>query len=209
MVPYKKIKNCRICKKKDLQLVVDLKDQYIQGSFIKKNFPKPYNKKIPLQLVLCKRCGLLQARYSVMPKLLYKNYWYSSGINTTMKNHLKDLSNKSINLLKKSRIYNEKIDVLDIGCNDGTLLKSYPKKINKFGIDPSQISKKIKDKNIKIINDFFPSKIINKVSTKNKFLLITSIAMFYDLENPVKFVQNIKSILKKNGYLNYLICWKC
>ena len=209
MVPYKKIKNCRICKKKDLKLVVDLQDQYIQGSFLKKNFPKTYNKKIPLQLVLCKRCGLLQARYSVMPELLYKNYWYSSGINNTMRDHLKDLSKKSINLLKKSRIYNEKIDVLDIGCNDGTLLKSYPKKINKFGIDPSQISKKIKDKNIKIINDFFPSKMINKVSSKNKFLLITSIAMFYDLENPVKFVQNIKSILKENGIwifeLSYLL----
>ena len=109
MSPYKKIKNCRICKKKDLKLVVDLQDQYIQGSFLKKNFPKTYNKKIPLQLVLCKRCGLLQARYSVMPELLYKNYWYSSGINNTMRDHLKDLSKKSINLLKKSRITMKKL----------------------------------------------------------------------------------------------------
>ena len=83
-----------------------------------------------------------------MPKLLYRNYWYSSGINNTMRDHLKDLSKKSIDLLKKSRVYKGKINVLDIGCNDGTLLKSYPKKINKFGIDPSQISKKIKQKKI-------------------------------------------------------------
>ena len=209
MTAYKKIKKCRICKKKNLKLVVDLKGQYIQGSFIKKNFPSTYKKKIPLKLVLCNNCSLLQANYSVSPKLLYKNYWYSSGINHTMRNHLKILSKKSLNLLKISKISHKKINILDIGCNDGTLLKNFSNKFNKIGIDPSQISNKIKDKNIKIINDFFPSKKLLKISKKIKFNLITSIAMFYDLEDPVNFVKNIKIILSKNGIwifeLSYLL----
>ncbi len=209
MTAYKKIKKCRICKKKKLKLVVNLNNQYIQGSFVKKKFPPIYKKKIPLQLVLCKNCSLLQASYSVSPKLLYKNYWYSSGINHTMRRHLKTLSKTSLNLLKNSKIPYKKINILDIGCNDGTLLKCFPNSINKFGIDPSQISKKINDKKIKIINDFFPSKKLIKRSELNKFHLITSIAMFYDLEDPVSFVENIRKILSKNGIwvfeLSYLL----
>ena len=199
MTAYKKIKKCRICKKKNLKLVVDLKGQYIQGSFIKKNFPSTYKKKIPLKLVLCNNCSLLQANYSVSPKLLYKNYWYSSGINHTMRNHLKILSKKSLNLLKISKISHKKINILDIGCNDGTLLKNFSNKFNKIGIDPSQISNKIKDKNIKIINDFFPSKKLLKISKKIKFNLITSIAMFYDLEEPLKFMNEINQSLSDDG----------
>ena len=209
MKPYKKINSCRVCKKKKLRLVVDLNEQYIQGSFIKKNYPTTYTKKIPLQLVICENCSLLQANYSVSPKILYKNYWYSSGINKTMRNHLKDLSLKSLKLLNNYNLPKEKINILDIGCNDGTLLSFYPKQSNKFGIDPSQIAKRIKAKNTKIINDFFPSKKLLNVAPNNKFNLITSIAMFYDLENPVQFVKNIKKILNKKGIwifeLSYLM----
>ena len=81
------------------------------------------------------------------PKILYKNYWYSSGINKTMRNHLKDLSLKSLKLLNNYNLPKEKINILDIGCNDGTLLSFYQKQSNKFGIDPSQIAKRIKAKN--------------------------------------------------------------
>ena len=126
-----------------------------------------------------------------------------------MRRHLKTLSKTSLNLLKNSKIPYKKINILDIGCNDGTLLKCFPNSINKFGIDPSQISKKINDKKIKIINDFFPSKKLIKRSELNKFHLITSIAMFYDLEDPVSFVENIRKILSKNGIwvfeLSYLL----
>ena len=57
---YSKIKECRICKNRNLKIIIDLKSQYIQGSFIKKNYPKPYSKKIPLKLVFCKKCFLVQ-----------------------------------------------------------------------------------------------------------------------------------------------------
>ena len=138
MTSFYKINKCRICGSKNLKNIVDLKKQYIQGSFIKKNNPKPYLKKIPLLLILCKKCSLVQLSHTVSKEILYKNYWYESGINLTMKTHLKEISIIGSNLLKK----NKDIKVLDIGCNDGTLLKFYPKKFKKFGIDPSQIVKK-------------------------------------------------------------------
>ena len=85
--------------------------------------------------------------------ILYKNYWYQSGVNKTMRDHLKGLVKI---LLKMNRKHNNYLNVLDIGCNDGTLLKFYPKKMNKYGIDPSQIIEKIDRKDIKTFRDFFP-----------------------------------------------------
>ena len=69
---FYKINECRICRSKDLKKIIDLKSQYIQGSFIKKNFPKPYLKKIPLQLVLCSRCTLVQLLHTTKKEILYK-----------------------------------------------------------------------------------------------------------------------------------------
>ena len=122
---FYKIKKCRICNKENLINIVDLKKQYIQGSFIKKNNPKPYLKKIPLLLVLCKNCSLVQLSHTVKKEILYKNYWYESGINYTMRDHLQKLTLTCSDLLKNK----DNVSVLDIGCNDGTLLNFYPKKI--------------------------------------------------------------------------------
>ena len=203
---YYKIKECRICKNRKLKIIIDLNSQYIQGSFIKKNYPKPYLKKIPLQLVLCQKCSLVQLLHTTNKEILYKNYWYESGINKTMRTHLKDLIS-NLCTLKKHEI--KKIKVLDIGCNDGTLLNFYPKTVEKFGIDPSQITKKIDRKKIKVIKDFFPPRKNNLRNINVKFDLITSIAMFYDLDNPNLFVKNINNYLKRDGVwvfeLSYLI----
>jgi Methyltransferase domain./Hypothetical methyltransferase. len=201
MKPYKKIKCCRICKSKKIVKVIDLKSQYIQGSFVKKGYPIPYLKKIPLQLVLCKNCFLIQTICTVNKKILYKNYWYSSGINNTMRSHLKKLVFEAKNFFKNS----ENINILDIGCNDGTLLNFYPKNINCYGIDPSQIIDKIKNKNINKFNDYFPPKKKISKSFRSKFSIITSIAMFYDIDDPNKFVKEIKLSLKREmeyGFLN-------
>ena len=203
---YNKIKECRICKNRNLKIIIDLKSQYIQGSFIKKNYPKPYSKKIPLKLVFCKKCFLVQLLHTTNKEILYKNYWYSSGINQTMKTHLKKLVNLIYTIKQKET---KNIDVLDIGCNDGTLLNYFPKSINKYGIDPSQIIKKIDKKKITVINDFIPPKKENLRSLKKKFDLITSIAMFYDINDPNLFVKNIKYYLKNKGIwvfeLSYLV----
>ena len=96
---FYKIRKCRICDTRSLIQVVDLKKQFIQGSFIHKDYPKPYMNKIPLKLVLCKKCSLLQTSHTVNKKLLYSNYWYSSGINHTMKVHLRDLANEILKFL--------------------------------------------------------------------------------------------------------------
>jgi len=203
-----KLKKCRICSSVNFSRIINLGKQTIQGSFVKKGHSNPYSKKIPLQLIRCKVCNLVQTLFTVSPKILYKNYWYRSGVNETMSSHLKDIAYECTSILKKKKkLYNVK--VLDIGCNDCTLLKSYPSKFFKYGIDPSQIPLKYNDKSIKIFNNFFPNKKIISNFKKKKLDIITSIAMFYDLQDPKDFVKSVKKILDSKGIwvfeLSYLI----
>lgn len=189
---------CRICNSKLID-VVDLGNQTLGNKFL---FPEDKKPPLaPLELVRCDgknndACGLVQLRHTIPASLLYTEYWYRSGINKTMKKHLSNIAKKAE---KIARLKSDDT-VLDVGCNDGTLLSSYTtKEIKRIGIDPAKnIVTKIKKYNIKIVNDFFSSSAFYKES-KKKAKIITSIAMFYDLENPNQFVSDIKKILHEDG----------
>jgi len=88
--------------------------------------------------------------------------------------------------------------VLDIGCNDGTLLLAYPKGVHRVGIDPSDAIEAIEG-DVKVIRDIFPSPELVKEMGGKLFDIVTSIAMFYDLEDPVTFVRDVKKFLAPEG----------
>src|SRR5229473_6642251 len=85
---------CRVCGSPQLSPVLDLGCQNIAGAFSRPGEKEPIQRSIPLELVWCDMtkdqdaCGLLQTRHSVPPTLLYKSYWYRSGVNRTMTEHL-------------------------------------------------------------------------------------------------------------------------
>lgn len=193
-IKYKQ--TCRICGNPNLTDVIDLGEQYFQGSFIKDGIPNPPLRKTPNLVVRCDTskyedaCGLIQTKHTIPPRILYTNYWYQSGISFTMREHLKSIVN---NALKLTQL--ELGSVLDIASNDNTLLRNYPKNFIKYGVDPSDISAKQTDEDIIVINDLFPT---NKLCGK-QFDIITSIACYYDVENPTKFAEEIKKILTDKG----------
>jgi hypothetical protein len=192
-------KTCRICGCSALTKVIDLGDQYLQGSFLKPGKEQPPMRKISTELVRCdpmvdeNACGLLQTVTSVPPEILYSAYWYRSGTNQTMRDHLKGIASDAVQMVGKSQA-----KVLDIGCNDGTLLKNYPKAYEKFGVDPSDVAQEVKG-GVKVVQDIFPSAELNAILGDEKLDIITSIAMFYDLEDPSAFVKNIKNVLDHQG----------
>jgi hypothetical protein len=193
-------KTCRVCGSDSLTPVIDLGEQYLQGSFIKEGKELPPMRKIPCTIVRCdptaneKACGLLQMAHSVPPQILYAAYWYRSGTNNTMREHLKGIATRAIEILQKPQAA-----VLDIGCNDGTLLKNYPAEFVKFGVDPSDVAQEVRGENLQVVQDIFPSAQLAKVLDNRKLDIITSIAMFYDLENPVAFCRDIKNFLSPDG----------
>ena len=190
---------CRVCGSKSLTRVIDLGEQYLQGSFVKPGKEEPSRRKIPTALVHCDpmldehACGLLQMEHSVPPAVLYAAYWYRSGTNQTMRDHLKGIVGdvQSMKALPAAR-------VLDIGCNDGTMLRNYPDTTELFGVDPSDIAGEIGD-GITVIQDVFPTSKLTALAGSKKFDVVTSIAMFYDLEDPVGFVRGVRDILAPDG----------
>jgi SAM-dependent methyltransferase len=189
---------CRVCGSPSLKKVIDLGPQYLQGSFIKPGKEMPSLRKIDCSLVRCNpeqdenACGLLQMQHSVPPEILYAAYWYRSGTNNTMRNHLKNIVESVTQLINKANA-----SVLDIGCNDGTLLNFYPTSYEKFGCDPSDVAQEVKT--AKVVQDIFPSEQLFNLLKGKQLDVITSIAMFYDLESPVDFVNGIKKYLAPNG----------
>jgi len=194
----KAVSECRVCGNKKLTKVIDLGKQFLQGSFIKPGKELPPTERIECTLLWCNQelnseaCGLLQMEHSVPPEILYDAYWYRSGTNNTMRNHLKEIANTASEMVGKESAY-----VLDIGCNDGTLLLNYPEGFEKYGCDPSDVAQEVK--HAKVVQDIFPSEALNMLIEGKKMDIITSIAMFYDLENPIDFVKNINNNLQEDG----------
>lgn len=190
---------CRVCSSPNLTPVIDLGSQYLQGSFVKEGTLEPPLRQLPTQLVRCDvtknehGCGLLQLAHTFPPEILYANYWYRSGTNATMRQHLAGIVQKALEL-----VGNKGLQVLDIGCNDGTLLANYPAGTQRYGVDPSDIAKSIGG-DVRVLNDIFPSKQVIAQLPKEAFDVITSIAMFYDLEDPVGFAAAIRELLKPDG----------
>lgn len=192
-------KTCRVCKSPSLKPVIDLQPQFLQGSFVKAGTVTPPLRKIPTSLVRCdvseheNACGLLQLQHSIPPEILYANYWYRSGTNQTMRNHLQGIVKSAMSIVepKEKR-------VLDIGCNDGTLLAAYPEGFELWGFDPSDIAQETRDW-VQVVGTIFPSSQGRARLAGRKFDVITSIAMFYDLEDPIDFASNIKESLAENG----------
>jgi SAM-dependent methyltransferase len=192
-------KTCRICGSANLSPVIDLGDQYLQGSFFKASKETPPLRTIECKLVRCdpsqfeNACGLLQMSKSVPPEVLYAAYWYRSGTNRTMRDHLKGIADTASELTKVERAV-----VLDIGCNDGTLLRSYPNAFRKIGVDPSDVAQEARDV-ATVVQDVFPSPELDHVLGETRVDIVTSIAMFYDLEDPVAFCRAIKGVLAPDG----------
>jgi hypothetical protein len=188
------IKKCRSCNSKNLKDLFSLGRLSFTGKFAKnKNINIP---KADLGLKLCANCKLVQLSKNFNLKYLYgPDYGYRTGINKTMTDHVRDVVKNAIKITKL--IKNDA--VLDIASNDGTLLNFYPNNIFTFGIDPTinKFKKNYKNINLKIPS-FFEKKKITKIF-KRKFKVISALSVFYDIENPNKFLSDVNNLLDKNG----------
>jgi len=185
---------CRLCGSSDIEVFVDFGSLAMTGFFPKENESVSV---APLAMGKCQACGLVQLRDKLPISELYgPGYGYESHLNSSMQAHLKEVAQKlELRLSLRSGDV-----VVDIASNDGTLLSGYANLgLQLIGIDPL----------IPFLTDNYPShaikidKFFSKEAycsvTKKKAKLITSFSVFYDLDDPIRFADDIFSILADDG----------
>lgn len=184
-------KKCRACKN-HLLTVLDLGKLH-PSNFIDQDKLLEEDNKVPMVLGQCQSCGLVQLKHTLDLDLMYRQYWYKSSLNPSM---IEALSNV-VNSLHKNISLNSGDIVVDIGCNDGTMLSFFPPHVTKVGFDPAFNLKETAEKHTDyFINDYFTAQ---SYPLEQKASIVTSIAMFYDLEEIHEFIKDVKEILADDG----------
>jgi hypothetical protein len=193
---YTPIEECRLCGSRALEKVLDLGMQSLTGVF-----PKRRDEEVPagpLQLVACGDCHLLQLGHNYdLGKLYGDTYGYRSGLNQSMVRHLRG---KVARILERVKLQTGDL-VIDIGANDSTLLQAYPPDgLTLVGVDPSGPKfQKFYPDHVSLIPDFYSYANIARALPGRRAKIVTSIAMFYDLEQPMRFVDDIVRVLDDEG----------
>jgi hypothetical protein len=199
MNKYKSLETCRVSESRDLVSVLNLGFQSLTGVF-----PGNAAESItagPLELVWCPQSGLLQLRHSYDASEMYgDNYGYRSGLNQSMVQHL----TQKVSYLERLSALGAGDIVVDIGSNDATTLKAYRSSgIRRIGIDPTGVKFSCYyPEEITLVPDFFSAAAYRSVESRSA-KLVSSIAMFYDLEDPVGFATEIESILSPDGLWHF------
>src|SRR5262245_1280801 len=203
---YTEIAACRICGNAELASILDLGTMTLSGVF-PRNPDAPLTSG-PLELVKCATggrgdaCGLVQLRQTYdLDEMYGDNYGYRSSLNRSMIDHL---AQKAKTLTRLAAL--ERGDtVVDIGSNDGTLLAQYATEgLNLVGIDPTAAKfRQYYRGDIQVISDFFSAERFRSRFGDAKAKLVTSISMFYDLERPMAFMEQVRDILDDEGIWHF------
>ena len=194
-----KINKCQICSSTNLVKVMSLGDQPLANSLIKDLDEENKLKKYPINIVRCDDCTLLQIDYIVdQNKVYHLDYPYLPGITKTVDNEQKELCDfllKKINLKKNDL-------VVDIGSNDGSLLKHFKSNgLNTIGVEPTNIAKIANANGISSIQSFFNKNTAEKIIKKNgKAKLITSTNVFAHMSTLGDVMEGIVMLLDNDGY---------
>ena len=193
MRQVKKVTECRVCGNNKLDVVFDMGNLKI-NAFVAE--PNTDVGTAPLTLVHCDNCDLIQLDHTVREEDLYTNYWYLSRLNKKIVDNLKSIVNDVVELVQP-----EQDDIfVDIGANDGTLLSFCPDYLTTVGVDPAQNIHGELEQNCDImIGDFYTKENYQNAVGDRKARIVTSVAMFYDLDDPNSFVKGIKDTLADNG----------
>ena len=129
-----KVSKCLLCKRNHLKSLFNVGNLYVSNFVSEKEILKGV--KSPLNLLYCKKCTLIQLSHLAPQEIMYRRfYWYKSGVTKTMRDGLKELF---LDCVKKAKLKKNDI-VLDIGANDGTLLKYFKKsKFKTIGCEPAK-----------------------------------------------------------------------
>lgn len=189
---------CRVCKKRNLTKVLDFGPTPLANAFLTIKDKEKQEYFYPLEVYFCNNCSFLQLGHVVNPKILFSDYIYVSSTSLIFVNHFVDFANyayKKFSLDKNSL-------VLDIGSNDGILLKPFKKLgVKVLGIEPARkIAKLANNNNVPTIADFFTLNLSKKIVKKyKKAKIITATNVFAHIDNLDEILKAVNVVLEKDG----------
>jgi len=196
---------CRVCGSTNLEFLFSLGNHYVN------DFVEPGKEhsgiQCPISLELCRDCTLVQLQHTAPQDFLYsRHYWYKSGVNEAMRDALFEAANT----VTKTALHLQPGDVvLDIGSNDGTMLRYFNPQLVTVGVEPAtNLAEEGADGIHFFINDFWSAESYFK-AVKKKAKIVTAFGMFYDLEDPNPFIADVAKVLHEDGlFVAQLMCLK-
>lgn len=170
--------------------------QPLANSFIKDS--NEDERRYPLSLVFCSNCGLVQTDYVVPPEEMFRSYFWVSGTSDTIPVHFHELAEEAVKIVGAE----QGSLVIDIGSNDGTLLKGFKTLGMKvLGIEPAKNIAEIAHKNgISTVNEFFNSDTARRISSGNgKAKIITATNVFAHVDDVFNLLEGVKTLLQDDG----------
>lgn len=193
---YYTILCCRYCQSKNLTSYMNLGSQPLADSFLRKK-DIPTEKNYPLNVMLCRTCGLSQLSIVVDPTYLFGEYAYLTSSSNALIKHYKTLTE----YISQRFNLNKSDVVVDVGCNDGTLLLGYEENLTRIGIEPSSVAKLAnKNGNLKILNEFLSLKIASQIVREfGTAKIITATNVFAHIDKIDEFLNAINVLLDEKG----------
>ena len=201
------LKLCEVCDNKDIKKVLSLGKHPLCDDLIPINSKKK-SLLYKIEILYCINCFTAHQKYQVKKKKLFpKQYHYRARLTNDVINGMKSLvenTKKYLGNLKNKT-------VLDVGCNDGSLLDIfYNEGCNTIGVEPTNASKDANTNKHKILNEYFTLSTIKKI--KKKIDIITFTNVFAHIENLPSLINTLKkivsdktSIVIENHYLGSIL----
>lgn len=189
---------CRVCTQNHLKKVLSLGPTPPANAFLTETQTNIGEKFYPLDVYFCTDCGFLQLGHVISPEILFGNYLYVSSTSQVFVKHFQNLAEHLYPLFK----LNSKSLVVDIGSNDGILLKPFKKLGTKvLGIEPAtKIAQMSREAGVPTEIDFFSQNLAQKVVKKyGQADLITATNVFAHIDNLDEVIRGLKILLKKDG----------
>ncbi len=189
---------CHICGSEGVKPFLSLGETALANSYLSREQLSMPERKFPLEVAFCGNCKLVQLTCVVPPELLFKHYLYVTSTSNTFRVHFtryaEDVASE-FNLDKNSL-------VVDIGSNDGLLLKGFQKSgVNVVGVEPADNLAELASRDgVETINDYFKGSVVDRIlSSKGKADVVTANNVFAHTTTIHDIAKNVRRLLKDEG----------
>jgi SAM-dependent methyltransferase len=195
---YKKEK-CRYCDTTLVQPFLNLGELPLANAFLTDEQAKKDEFRCPLALCFCAKCGLVQLSHVVPPKMMFSNYLYVSSTTKTFQTHF---SEYAIAVRKKLKVKREALAV-DIGSNDGFLLKCYQQEgLKSVGVEPAKnLSETANTQGLETVNSYFNSESVKTIIQKHgRAEVISGNNVFAHINDIATVCECVNQLLREDGF---------